>query len=167
MQNICSYYFKYENIKYFQQPILNTRRYISKSLTLIRNCKTAVTAIMGTHLRPFGSPPFRGTVYHVALLPVCGRGLWTHVVRHDSCVPFGHLVYAVDFAHLKSDAAALRTRLEIANVPSGWAGLVVARLRQYFGLIVSGTQVRGDDFLVLFAYAQHQRFLYAYTPTQK
>lgn len=112
-----------------------------------------VTTVMGTYLQPFGSPPFRGTVYHVALLPVCGWGLWTHVVRHDSCVAFGYLVYAVDLAHLKPDAAALRTWLEIANIPPGRAGLVVARLRQYFGLIVSGTQVRGDDFLVLFAYA--------------
>lgn len=124
---------------------------------------TRITSVIRTYLRPFRSPPFRGAVNHVALLPVRGRWLRTHVVRYDSCVPFGHLVYAVDLAHLKPNSAALRTRLEVANVPPGWAGLIVTRLRQYFGLIVSGTQVRGDDFLVFFTYAKHQRFLYTYT----
>jgi len=139
------------------------RRYVSRIFWNIN----PVTIVMRTYFRPFGSPPFCGTVNHVALLPVRGWRLWTHVVRHDSCVSFGHLVYAVDLAHLKPDSAALWTRLEVANVPPRWTRLVITRLRQYFGLIVSRTQIRGDDFLVLFAYTQHQRFLYAYITVTK
>lgn len=113
------------------------------------------------YLRPFGSPPFRGTINHIALHPVRGRGLRTHVARHYGSVAFGHFVYAVDFAHLKPDAAAMGTWLKFADVPPGRTRLIVTRLGQHLGLVVARTQIRRDDLFILFSYAQHQRFLYA------
>lgn len=97
--------------------------------------------------------PLGRTVDNVATLSIGRRRLLASDRRHDHRIADGHLAYTIHVARLYSHAAFLAARLELADVPTRRARMVVARLRYYRRLRFRFAQVRRHHFFVLVSHA--------------
>ena len=91
----------------------------------------AVLSLSLTHLAPDADVPAHRTIKDVAVLPVDGRRLWTHVIRHRDGIPSAarHLVDAGHLAGLYPKAAGILALRELARVPSVNSGKFSALIR--------------------------------------